>query len=462
MPLASVNDVAGALGRHRSGIYRGLWELHDAGLAELKTIGWAKRSQERWHLTPDGCAELWEYGLSWNSESGLSQLLERLPAVEALYDCAQQVRGAGELRSWQWTLGQPFEAVAGYRHGWAAFFWSGVTESEMRLSERFEALAKSFAQASPTGHSTWPGLLVVAAADPWQRDLVMRVAQRYSLGGQTGVWCVYDGSQTGGDELGPSRGWVWLRPRERGLGGWSLERRLDSGFGPRNDCVVVGRVLDAVMQWPGVWRDELSRLAMYDRTRVTRALGWLREQDWVRCHDGRYEVAPRGVHRIGLRDGLNPKRREVRMKAIGKVAVERIRAHEDGVMRLCGGFGRARRYVVPGWRELVLMPGAQLAPDAMVYLRESPFGAGWHYVEYERRARAVRRVEQKLRGYREALRREDARLLLVCWGDSVEDMFRQAGAELPIATTTLSRLRAYGPVGDSRTWRLGEQPVLLG
>ena len=182
----------------------------------------------------------------------------------------------------------------------------------------------------------------------------------------------------------------------------------------------------------------------------------------MRCENGRYEVSPRGVSRIGLRDGLNPRRREVRMKAIGKVAVERIRAHEDGVMRLCGGFGRARRYVAPGWRELVLMPGAQLAPDAMVYLEESPFGAGWHYVEYERRARAVRRVEQKLKGYQEALRREEAKLLLVCWGDSVEEMFQQAGTGLPMATTTLSRLRAYGPVGDCRTWRLGDGRALLG
>ena len=150
------------------------------------------------------------------------------------------------------------------------------------------------------------------------------------------------------------------------------------------------------------------------------------------------------------------------MKAIGKVPVERIRNHEDGVMRLCGGFGRVKRFVAPGWRSLVLMPGAQLAPDAVVYMADSPFGAGWHYVEYERRARSVRRVEQKLRGYQEALRREEARLLLACWGDSVEEMFQRAGAGLPMVSTTLGRLKAYGPVGDHRTWRLGKDPVLLG
>ena len=57
--------------------------------------------------------------------------------------------------------------------------------------------------------------------------------------------------------------------------------------------------------------------------------------------------------------------------------------------------------------------GGGIAPDAMLYLRKSPYGKGWHYVEYERSARGRSRVSGKLRGYSSSRRRDSYPVILV-------------------------------------------------
>ena len=68
-----------------------------------------------------------------------------------------------------------------------------------------------------------------------------------------------------------------------------------------------------------------------------------------------------------------------------------------------------------------------IAPDAAVYLKESPFGAGWHYVEYERRVKSAGDMGKKLRGYESIRRRDDFPLLMVCANQLAEEGMRRIG-----------------------------------
>ena len=463
MPLACADDLAVATGWSRSHCNRAALELKDAGLADSVAVGWSLRFKVRWRLTPSGCGALWEYGLSWNGEGALGQLLARLPAVEWFYRIAGELEGCGQLLSWQWTLGYPFWAVATYSRGWVAFIWTGGLESEAHLFDEMSRMSAGFDELSPSVGGAWPGLVVVAAGDPWQRDVAMNAAARLGLGGQAGVWCVWDGSRAGVAEMGLSRGWIWAPARDRLQGGWSLESRLEAGFAARSDGVVVSQLLDAVLMWPGVWFSQLAKLVALPRRRIGDSVDWLLAAGWIESdNEGRFHVSTRGLDRLAARDGIHmggALRRTVRqISSYG----ERIRDHEEGIIRLCASFAERGGWSAPGWRALHLMQGHQLVPDAVVHLRESPFGIGWHYLEYEKRARSQRRVEDKLRGYLAAERRNDWPLLVVCYNETVEAKFAESGRNLPLATTTLKRVARYGRKNGNDVWRCNGTVVRVG
>ena len=138
----------------------------------------------------------------------------------------------------------------------------------------------------------------------------------------------------------------------------------------------------------------------------------------------------------------------------------RIGEHEAGVMRLMAGFASERCAFAPGWRcQDVMGDRGTVAPDAVVWIESGPFGAGWHYVEYERRARSPARVRAKLRGYQSDLRVNSYPLLVVC-RPGVEKAFWEAGRELEMLTTTVQEARSGPVVGREGTvWRHFGRPV---
>ena len=100
----------------------------------------------------------------------------------------------------------------------------------------------------------------------------------------------------------------------------------------------------------------------------------------------------------------------------------------------------------------------------MVYLTESPYGEGWHYVEYERSARNFDKIAKKLRGYGSKRRRDRYPVVLVCWNEAAETRFQAQGQDLGIAliTTTIERLDKYGPLETLDCWSMYHERVVLG
>ena len=77
----------------------------------------------------------------------------------------------------------------------------------------------------------------------------------------------------------------------------------------------------------------------------------------------------------------------------------RIGPHELGAVKLAGWFAAAGCPVAPGWRfRDVMGKHGQVAPDGMIYLRQSPFGATWFYLEYELRATGYQRRAEEISG----------------------------------------------------------------
>ena len=97
-------------------------------------------------------------------------------------------------------------------------------------------------------------------------------------------------------------------------------------------------------------------------------------------------------------------------------------------MELVGKFAAAGLVGAAGWRCWEHMGGSGgIAPDGLVYVEHSPYGPGWHYLEYERSARGRSRVERKMRGYASPQRINDWPVLMVVWDREAEAVFQQVG-----------------------------------
>ena len=119
----------------------------------------------------------------------------------------------------------------------------------------------------------------------------------------------------------------------------------------------------------------------------------------------------------------------------------------------------------PGWRDWETM-GADggIDPDAMALLRDSPYGPGWHYVEYERSASSPSRIRKKLHGYDSPMRPNSWPVLVALSTGKAEVHCHEVGGEMKVSmlTTTFPRLRKHGAVGTQECWSLYSRQVALG
>ena len=128
-------------------------------------------------------------------------------------------------------------------------------------------------------------------------------------------------------------------------------------------------------------------------------------------------------------------------------------------------FAAAGLVIAAGWRDWEdLGEGGGIAPDAMGFLQDSPFGPTWAYIEYERSAISPSAAARKLGGYDSPLRSDDWPVLVVCRTDRAERNFQQAGLEkgIRMLTTTIPRLRKYGAVGNLDCWSWYGEPAAIG
>ena len=209
MPLATLTDlewsVAGVTGEE---LEEGIGRLRDAGLVTTVAAGFLGPMTERFHLTEYAQSELEIRDASWNQPGCLMRLLERLPAVEWLYQAAAHITNLGACQEFQWLDAVAFDAAVRYEDGWVALFWVGLLRSEKLIADRFKDLGRDLDNLACVDTHPRPGLLCCVVIDQWEAELVRRVACRLMLDEWVGIWCIKDGSWHGAASPTHNRGWV--------------------------------------------------------------------------------------------------------------------------------------------------------------------------------------------------------------------------------------------------------------
>lgn len=154
------------------------------------------------------------------------------------------------------------------------------------------------------------------------------------------------------------------------------------------------RLLDKVMEWPGVTGMFLARAfgASWSSGRLRRFIMKMRDEGYLKCYPEsgllRYRLEGKAMNVLGRRDRVNVQRFRESARHTRPASERGDLAHEDGVMGLMGGFYGAGLKGAASWRSWEhLGRSGGIAPDGLVYLEHGPYGPGWHYVEYELQAR---------------------------------------------------------------------------
>ena len=471
--LASGSDLAALLKAPPADVYGRLAELKEHKFADNLALGWQREVVERWWLTDEllNAAEL--TAPNYHQEWGRCRLLERLPVIETGYPALASVSGLGRLVEVQWPMGTAIDAAATYSLGWCAFFWSGLLESEAHLNGRLGSLGWDLLAWSTGDQPTWPSLFVFAVHDRWQEELVLRVAENRGIEDQVALMCAVDGRRRGNWTGGKSFAEFFQPtvPMDLGKNRWEkrASRIMRDDKGNIRD---LRRILDTATEWPGM-EVNFARAALRESAtgkRATRACKTL--ADWemlerrLKGRKGyRYAIQTMGFQGLAMRDGIGARTHGQWRNVPAWRGRPQLQGHEDGLMGMMSQFISHGIPVANGTRsrEHLGFKGG-IVPDGMAYLLHSPYGEGWHYVEYERSVRWSAGALAKLNGYLSTRRLDDWPVLFVLWDDATEKLFQELGREggLTMLTTTLGRLKAVGAVGVKGCWSRYGEDVIIG
>ena len=470
-PLGSAGDLGAMVGNENSGMYARLRELREADLVDCLWIGWSRNAVQRWWVTDHGLEVVGAWGTTWHHEFPRCRLLERLPMVEWFYKVAGRLSDElGGVQSFQWLGGVSFDAVVRCEEGWGVLLWSGLLENERRVVKRLEKLGGELDELGGGDRKAWPSVICFVVVDEWQREVVLRAARLFRLEEMVAVWCVSDESWRAPVSVGAGVGRVHKRVEIKDTGQWGWGRRVGEGLFSLEKSMLSARVMDVVSQWPGaslrLVREVIGLKDSREVQRACRAL-WkagMVEREWD-AGMYRYVIGGKGFHLLARRDGVVNVMSQFRKYMPGWMDRKNMKRHEQGVMDLVREFMEGGVPAAAGWRSWEHLGGSGgIAPDAMVYLKESPYGEGWHYVEYERSARGEFRIFRKLRGYGSVRRQDSWPVVAVVWNDEVEGIFHDVGLErnVPMVTATLDRLTEHGALGNDKCWQNYGEPVRLG
>ena len=400
----------------------------------------------------------------------LARHLERLPVVEHTYPALAKVEGLGQFRSIVWHQQLSFYAKVNFENGWILVFYSGLLESYADLRNMAGAIADDLRENAEDRIQPWPSFFLWVVRSRWQAEMVRRTLGEL-IGPLLAFYIASDSTYVPPQDMHTATGGIWQSIEDRDMGNWPWEQRLQSSPWAEPDGIVLSRVLDSVIRFPGAWFSLIKAdTGVNDKKRVQEALSRLILLDWIEKRKlkgkPRYSVKGRGFHHAARRDGVPNVNSSRRAQVPAFDGRPNFQLHEDGFMSFLEQVMIAGFEVEPGWRvgdDLGQGRGG-IVPDALVYLDDGPYGQGWYWVEYERSARGKKRAGRKLTGYLSKRRRDEYPVLFVLWNETAEKNFQSTGQAkgLRMATTTIGRLKKHGAVGKPGCWSLYGQDVIIG
>ena len=474
MPLASAADIAEPTRIREATVHRALNTLLSLEVVSSVSLGATRSRVTRWHLTGEWAERL---DATWHEEWALARLLERLPLAEWFYPAAGRAgeiavndKRMGKVLHFRWFKDTAWDAAARYEKGWVAFCWSGLLESATHLRDRLRRLGPDLMEhtlapaENPGPGWAWPGVMVFVVPDQWQRQVVYDVTDSFAFRDQVQVWCVADGSVEGPARPVASRKWVGQGAWPVNLGGWTFKQRLESSLWSELGAITNYRLLLAAAEWR--WTtSKFARLycrVLGDPTSVKRALKDLVDRGYLgrvkQKNQFLYFITARGIDRLSRMDWIFG--RDIPAAVQGSARDAAVMEHDRQNLEMMARFMGKGLTIANGWR----YQGGRIAPDGIVYLKESPYGPGWHLEEYERSARGPSGAGRKLRNYTAVPRRRAKPVLFATRDTRMEQHLQTIGqsADLKLITITFKRLKSSGGTGDTGCWSMYGEQVSLG
>ena len=489
MPLATIDDIVQATGFPRSRVYSAFETLKEFQLAVPVQLGWTREKVARWHI-PDEALGIVDELLGpghqpcsrWHEDWGRSLLLPRLPTLESGYRVISATRDMGPIAEILWLTSASLDIAVRYEQGWAAVIWSGSMQRESSLLSRLHDFGSDMVELASGPEPAWPGLITIIVGDEWQREIATWAVESFGdhLRDRVSVWCVADGARTGAVRHLDSRGWIRQHAYPRDMGGWSWEARLASSPWFKSGSVAHGsdasfrwhkegstltaQVLDFLVQRNALPMEMIQQAlgegangrAVYRRVSKMCQEELAERFQLPRERAYRYSLSSKGRQMLIARDRL-PSSKTRSKNNVGRSRRRRSgrQSHEDLVSEFIAMHMGVGVPAATGERHWEHLGDGGIAPDAMVFLADTPFGPVWGYVEVELSARGESRWRKKLAGYGNPRRRDDFAVLAICWDDLSEKNAQAVGGELGIRrliTTTVDRLSENGPLGTNLTW----------
>ena len=458
MPLISAGELADLQGTVFSTAARRLARLADGNFIEGALMGASCPEAKRYRLTPKGSDCFYEHEVYFHLPRQINTLACRLPAVEWFYHLAAtptDKSALGRLRSFHWRAHDGADALAQYDRGKVAFMWSGPWQNRKTLDARLEALGNSGPMIGG-----WPDLLCVVASDDWQARLAEAALVDFGIQNEMRLVSAETRTMWIANSFTGSEAQLSLRPLLSPLGNNvspELPRMMRGALvGP--GASLLYRILHAVEQFHGAKVAAISRALGSHPRNIAPKVDLLVDAEMLVQVDGHLYLADAALTIAAHRDRVHVSRlrRRFGLRDDGLPSVARHRSHDGAATAIVSVFKSLGFPVAGGWRGDDYSGGRDaIAPDAMIYMGDgSSGGAGWRYMEYEKRGASEAGVAAKLRGF---IARPGMGLMLAARNESMAAEFRRqaAAAGLPIWVASIPSIRVTDPqnvAGAKTVW----------
>ena len=374
---------------------------------------------------------------------------EALAAVYRLTGVLALSRPGRELLALRWLWRRPFDAVAQCSDGWAAFLWVGIWQDPPRLDRRLQECWNELGRWSGNGPRRWPGRIFIVTPNAWVSELVWRAVSRRGWQESCTTLNLEDDELIGKLDLEHARGAIPMAireepPRLRA----DVDRLID--LLENDPASRLRRLLRVVEMHPGVITSHLERLTGINGRNTKEGLAHLEARQLVdQPRSGRHTVADWVLAMAARRDrvwlGLPGRRHGA--ERIREYTERRWRRLRDA-QRLLAKFSAFGCPVAPGW----MARDGTFAPDGVVWLDESPFGGGWHYIVNALHAKSQSTMKKVMDRALSDTRTDRFPILVVC-RDEMEELVWELGAGRAVLTASATRVRSLPVVGqDGNAW----------
>ncbi len=461
-PLASREELAYSWNLAVTAVDKSLAKLKSLELVETVSVYIGGARRERSWIAED----CWDRVFNNRPLPHIDHMVHRLwnnpelvSAVNRLIGILTQENGERELARVRWLWKRPFDALAQFDDGWAAFLWVGFWKGRNNLDRLLQECSRELLLWNRWEEPPWPGRIFFVVPTAWLEEKVWSAVCKRGWQESCATLNLGDDELVGELGLQGARGSTppFIREEPPRLIA-NVERWVE--LWKSDPASHMGRLLDVIEMHPGISASHLGRLTRINGANVAKGLAYLKSRNLIHQPDGDgYCLDDLALARAARRDrtwsGLPGRHQgKKRTAKFPKVRWQRL----GRVQAILARFHAAGCRVAPGW----LARDGRFQPDGVVWLAGGPYGAGWHYIVDARHVKKATRMGVILnRGLSDA-RRDRFPILVIC-REGMEEIAWELGAERPMLTTTPNRIRGRAIVGptDCAWLRYGDEARLI-